>query len=94
MQTFDQPGSTSDAVHGATEVPVEVKVLGQVAADLSWASQKVTVIADEHLPVSAGLAISSDQAQRRHEFMNVTLEASTVLFVPIGAGPTCLGTWR
>ncbi|WP_242498140.1 sensor histidine kinase [Nocardioides glacieisoli] len=95
LQTFDQDDSSADAVYGATEgeilVPEEFKVLGRGAAELLWATQEVAVVTEEQIPVIGGLVMDVDQAQRLRDFMDTTLEASTMLFVPIGAGQKCLG---
>ena len=95
LQTFDAAGGGADAVYGATEgdivVPEEFKVVGREAARLLWDRQEVTVITLTSEPDVPGLALDDGQLQRLHDFMAVTLEASSMLFVPIGAGPECLG---
>jgi len=95
LQTFDPGGGGADAVHGATEgeilVPEEFKVLGRKAAMLLWAAQDVAVVTDQTAPVIPGLVLDRDQVARLQEFMATTLEASSMLFIPIGAGQECLG---
>jgi signal transduction histidine kinase len=96
LQTFDGAGGGADAVYGATEsdilVPDEFKVLGREAAHLLWSRQEVAVITLAAAPDIAGLALDEGQARRLHDFMAETLEASSMLFVPIGAGQECLGS--
>lgn len=95
LQTFDSAGAGADAVYGATEgdiaIPDEFKVVGREAARLLWARQEVEVITLDSVPDIAGLPLDDGQLERLHDFMAVTLEASSMLFVPIGAGPECLG---
>lgn len=95
IQTFDPDGGGADEVYGATEgeivVPEEFKALGRTAAGLLWATQEVAVVTDELMPEIGGLVLDQDQGDRVHEFMATTLEASSMLFVPIGAGQECLG---
>jgi signal transduction histidine kinase len=95
IQTFDPDGGGADEVYGATEgeivVPEEFKALGRTAAGLLWATQEVAVVTDDFMPEIGGLALDQDQADRVHDFMAATLEASSMLFVPIGDGQECLG---
>ena len=95
LQTFDADGGGADEVYGATEgdivVPDEFKVVGREAARLLWALQEVAVIPLGSMPVIPGLVLDQGQVQRLHAFMADTLEASSMLFVPIGAGHECLG---
>ncbi|HYJ26707.1 MAG TPA: HAMP domain-containing sensor histidine kinase [Nocardioides sp.] len=95
LQTFDAAGGGADAVYGATEgdivVPDEFKMVGREAARVLWARQEVAVITLGSVPEIPGLVLDEGQVQRLHDFMEVTLEASSMLFVPIGAGPECLG---
>lgn len=95
LQTFDAGGGGADAVYGATEgdiaIPAEFKVVGREAARLLWARQEVAVITLGSVPEISGLALDEGQVQRLHDFMAVTLEASSMLFVPIGSGHECLG---
>lgn len=94
IQTFDTDGG-ADEVYGATEgeivVPEEFKALARTAAGLLWATQEVAVVTDELMPEIGGLVLDQDQGDRVHDFMATTLEASSMLFVPIGAGQECLG---
>lgn len=95
IQVFDGDCVGADAVYGATEgeivVPEEFKMLGRAAAHLLWRAQEVAVVTDELVPVIDDLVLDDDQGQRIQEFMATTLEATSMLFVPLGAGQECLG---
>lgn len=95
IQTFDQDRVGTDAVYGATEgeivVAEEFQQLGRAAAQILWRAQEVAVVTDRAFPVIDGLATDQDQRQRLQEFMATTLEATSLLFVPLGAGQECVG---
>ncbi len=95
LQTFDPDGAMADAVYGAPSgeivVPDEFKVLGRHAAGLLWAIQEVAVVADDHMPSLDDFAFTDDQVDRFHHFMTTVLDASSLLFVPLGAGDQCIG---
>ena len=95
LQTFDATGQGTDSVYGASEgeihVPDEFKLLGREAARLLWSRQEVAVVTLDGGPDLPGLSLDEDQVRRIHDFMAVTLEASSMLFVPIGAGLECVG---
>jgi signal transduction histidine kinase len=96
LQTFDADGTASDAVYGATEgdivVPEEFRALGREGAGLLWKAQDVAVVTADVMPVIPGLWLDRDQVGRLRDFMATTLEASSMLVVPLGAGQECLGT--
>lgn len=96
LQTFDANGAGSDAVYGATEgdivVPDEFRAIGREGARLLWKAQEVAVVTGDVMPVIPGLSLKQDQVDRLREFMATTLEASSMLVVPLGAGQECLGT--
>lgn len=97
LQTFDADadGGGADEVYGATEgdivIPDEFKVVGREAARLLWAVQEVAVVTLGSMPVIPGLVLDEGQVHRLHDFMALTLEASSMLFVPLGAAHQCLG---
>lgn len=95
LQTFDADGAGADEVYGATEgditIPDEFKIVGREAARLLWAQQEVAVVDLGSMPDVPGLVLDQAQVQRLHDFMATTLEASSMLFVPIGSGHECLG---
>ena len=96
LQTFDANGPGSDAVYGATEgdivVPDEFRALGREGARLLWKAQEVAVVTVDVMPVIPGLLLDQDQVGRLRDFMATTLEASSMLVVPLGAAQECLGT--
>lgn len=96
LQTFDATGGGADAVYGNTEreilVPDEFKRLGREAAHLLWSRQDVAVITLATGTDIAGLSLDEGQVDRLHDFMAGTLEASSMILVPIGAGLECLGS--
>ncbi|GAA5115107.1 hypothetical protein GCM10023339_21640 [Alloalcanivorax gelatiniphagus] len=95
LQTFDGNGTESDEVYGATEgdieVPDEFRALGRHAACLLWEAQDVAVLTHDVVPVVPGLVLDEDQLARLRGFMSATLEASSMMFVPLGAGRECVG---
>lgn len=95
LQTFDADGIGSDVVYGATEgeiaVPDEFRVLGREGARLLWEAQEVAVVTMDVLPVIPDLVLDEQQVRRLRDFMATTLEASSLLFIPLGAGRECLG---
>jgi signal transduction histidine kinase len=95
LQTFDASGDGRDAVYGATagEIVVQndLKEVSREGARLLWANQEVAVVTLTSVPDVPGLVLDAGQLHRLHDFMAVTLEASSMMFVPIGAGQECLG---
>ena len=95
LQTFDADGGGADEVFGATEgdieIPYEFKMVGREAARLLWAQQEIAVVELGSMPDIPGLVLDEAQVQRLHDFMAITLEATSMLFVPIGSGHECLG---
>ena len=95
LQTFDaSPGS--DAVYGATGsetvVSDEFRALGREGGRLLWVAQETAVVTAGVMPVIPGLVLDQDQLGRLTDFMATTLEASSMLVVPLGASQECLGT--
>lgn len=95
IQTFDQDHGGTDAVYGATDgeivVADEFKLLGRGAAEQLWRDQEVALVTHDSFPEVDGLAVEDDQKERLWEFMENVLEATSLLFVPIGDGKECLG---
>ncbi len=93
MQTFDEDGEATDLVYGATQgeivIPDDLKELGRRIALQLWDSQQVAVATDRVVPAIDGLF--PEEEQRVYEFMADTLDATSLLFVPLGAGRECLG---
>ncbi|QBX55519.1 HAMP domain-containing histidine kinase [Nocardioides seonyuensis] len=95
IQTFDLDRGGGDAVHGATEAEIvvaeEFKVMGRAAAELLWQAQEVALVTRDTFPEIDGLTVEEEQKARLWEFMATALEATSLLFVPIGAGQECVG---
>lgn len=95
IQTFDQGRGGRDAVHGATEAEIvvaeEFKQLSRAAAEVLWQAQEVALVTTGDFPHIDGLLVDDDQKKRLQKFMASTLEATSLLFVPIGAGQECVG---
>ncbi|MCD6640517.1 MAG: HAMP domain-containing histidine kinase, partial [Nocardioides sp.] len=95
IQTFDQDRGGTDAVYGATQgeivVADEFKLLGRDAAVRLWRDQEVALGTQESFPKITGLAVEPNQRERLWAFMEDVLEATSLLFVPIGDGKECLG---
>lgn len=89
LQTVGSPGRETSHVHTSSgeDVPVGpdlVAAVEQVARD-AWRRQEVVVVAPgQDLPVTA------DEAETIAGFLQ-TLDVASVLFVPLGAGPECVG---
>lgn len=96
LQTFDADGPETEAVYGAVDddilVPDEFRALGREAARLLWDAQDVAVVGHDVAPVVPGLDLDPDQLDRLRGFMCATLEANSMMFVPLGAGPDCVGS--
>ncbi len=91
IQTFDEDGEGRTATYsnaGAdVRMPPELVRIGRAAAELLWRAQQVTIIArDRETPK----IITRAQEELIFEFLDL-LGVSSMLFVPLGAGPECLG---
>ncbi|WP_426245784.1 sensor histidine kinase [Nocardioides sp. LHG3406-4] len=91
IQTFDEDGEGRTATYSNAgtdvELPAELVRIGRSAAELLWRVQEVTIIGRER-PTPA--IITTEQEKLIFEFLD-TLAVSSLLFVPLGAGPECLG---
>src|SRR5690606_21504760 len=93
MQTFDKDGEAIDLVYGSTDkdivIPDELKELSRRMATHLWATQQVAVATDRIVPAIEELTLEEERAV--YAFMDWPLEATSLLFVPLGAGRECLG---
>jgi signal transduction histidine kinase len=91
IQTFDEDGRGSGAIHSAIGVTVELPEgfveLAERSARYCWANQIVQVVGIRH-PIPPG--ISEEENQRIVAFLH-SLGIGSLLFVPLGAGAECLG---
>ena len=93
MQTFDEDDGATDLVYGSVDgslvIPDDLKELSRRTARHLWDSQEVAVVTDRIIPAIDGMSL--EQEQRVYEFMAEPLEATSLIFVPLGAGRECLG---
>ncbi len=91
IQTFDEDGRGSGAIHSAIGVEVDLPDgfvdLAERSARYCWANQVVQVVGVRH-PIPPG--ISEDENERILAFLH-SLGIGSLLFVPLGAGAECLG---
>jgi signal transduction histidine kinase len=95
LQTYDRDDACRDSVYGATQgeivVADEFKLLARAAAQRLWETQEVKVVVGGYFDDIPGLEVDDAQKARLGEFMADSLEADSMLFVPLGAGPECVG---
>lgn len=91
IRTFDEDGEGRTAMYSnaGTDVamPAELMRMGRAAAELLWRVQEVTIIGRDR-PTPA--IITAEQETMIFEFLD-GLGVASMLFVPLGAGPECLG---
>ncbi len=91
IQTFDEDGEGRGALYSnagiETQMPAELLRIGRAAAGLLWKAQEVAILARDR-PTPA--IITAKQRELIFQFID-TLGVSSLLFVPLGAGPECLG---
>lgn len=92
IRTFDEQGVGEGVVYAAhgpvTEIPPEIVTVANRAAERCWSLQQVGIVDRAHDP--AGL-LDADTHARVIAFFD-SIPVSSALFVPLGAGPECLGT--
>jgi signal transduction histidine kinase len=91
IQTFDEDGAGSGTIYasnGRTVVlPDELVDVAAAAAKRAWSMQRVEVVSADR---PFGPTISSAQGDQILAFLD-SIEVASILFVPLGAGPECLG---
>ncbi|HEX6148458.1 HAMP domain-containing sensor histidine kinase [Nocardioides sp.] len=91
IQTFDEDGRGSGAVHSANgihvDLPDEFVDLAERSARYCWAHQVVQVVGGRH-PLPAG--ITEEERATIVDFLDA-MGIGSLLFVPLGAGAECLG---
>ncbi len=91
IQTFDEDGTGTGAIHSSTGVdvhlPDELVELAERAARQAWAEQIVVVVTGDR---PAHDVLSDDDHHRIVGFLDA-IGVSSLLFVPLGAGSECLG---
>ncbi len=91
IQTFDEDGRGSGAIHASNsakvDLPDHLVELAEGAARRLWTDQSVVVIAGDH-PVPT--VLSADEQRSIVSFLD-GIGIRSLLFVPLGAGSECLG---
>ena len=92
IQTFDEDGTGSGALHSSAGVdvralPDELVELAERSARHAWAQQTTLVVTGERPP--AGV-LSDDDHRQIVAFLDA-IGVASLLFVPLGAGSECLG---
>jgi signal transduction histidine kinase len=91
IQTFDEDGEGSGAIYNSTgteiSLPEELRIIARNSARMLWKTQDVTVLNDT-IPELGVMTV--DQEQEITTFMK-SIDVTSMLFVPLGAGPECLG---
>ncbi len=90
IQTFDEDGEGRGAIYATdgtdARMPADLVRITRAAAEILWRSQEVVIIDRDRQP-----AIVTDEQQALIvEFLD-SLEVTSILFVPLGAGQECLG---
>lgn len=90
IQTFDEDGEGHGAIYATdgtdVRMPAELVRISREAAGLLWSSQEVVILDHDRQP-----AIVTDVQQKLIVAFLDSLEVTSILFVPLGAGQECLG---
>lgn len=91
IQTFDEDGQGSGAIHAPEgvelEMPEDLVAIARYAAEDLWQRQEAVVIS-EALPVPG--VLHEGQSRLIIDFL-ASIDIRSILFVPLGAGRDCLG---
>ncbi|WP_246210656.1 sensor histidine kinase [Nocardioides piscis] len=95
LHTFEGDDASADTIYAPTGAKHETleafNVLGRVAAGRLWAAQEVAVVTADAVSPAETLALDANQQELVHALMH-EIRASSMLFIPLGAGNECLGT--
>ncbi|WP_435742337.1 sensor histidine kinase [Nocardioides sp. SYSU DS0663] len=90
IQTFDEDGlgtGSTWAADGSTVVlPQGIVAIAEVSARQAWAAQQTVVVARGRLRDG----LTEDERAQIVDFLD-TIDVGSILFVPLGVGPDCLG---
>jgi signal transduction histidine kinase len=90
IQTFGREGADTGHIYSSDGVDVELDdsmvKIAETAALLAWKQQQAVVIAPD-LPFDP---LTADEARQVISFLR-TIGVQSLLFIPLGAGPECLG---
>ncbi|WP_110181221.1 sensor histidine kinase [Nocardioides solisilvae] len=91
IQTFDEDGEGSGSVYASNGaeivMPDDLREIARISAHIQWKNQDVSVLNDVIPPLGV---MTPEQEQQITEFMRA-IDVTSMLFVPLGAGPECLG---
>lgn len=91
IQTYGEDGYGTGSIHAidGTEValPSELMEMAEWAARIAWTEQRVDVLRQGQV---LGPAVTPEQGEQIRSFLE-GIGVGSVLFVPLGAGPECLG---
>ncbi|WKN48140.1 cell wall metabolism sensor histidine kinase WalK [Nocardioides sp. Arc9.136] len=90
IQTFDEDGLGSGTVHALDGTEVELSAgiveIAERSARLAWAAQRTVVVARGRLEDG----LSEDEREQVVDLLD-SIDVGSILFVPLGVGPECLG---
>ncbi|WP_181309608.1 sensor histidine kinase [Nocardioides campestrisoli] len=91
IETFDEDGEGSGAVYASNGAEIhlaeELKQIARLSAQMLWKIQDVVVLNDV---IPAFGVMTPEQEEEITSFMQA-IDVTSMLFVPLGAGPECLG---
>lgn len=91
IQTFDEGGDRQGAIHASNGAEIrlseELRRIARPAARMMWDSQDLAVISQDSIQPEM---LTTEQKETIFEFMR-TIEVTSMLFIPLGAGKECLG---
>ena len=92
IQTFDDVSEGRGAVHASNgadiRLPDELRRIARPAARMMWDLQDVVVIGQDSIHPDD--ILSEDHKEAIYAFMK-TIDVTSMLFIPLGAGKECLG---
>lgn len=91
IQTFDERGDGQGAIHASNGAEIrlseDLRRIARPAARMMWASQDVAAIGQSSITPDI---LTDDQREQIYSFMK-TIDVTSMLFIPLGAGKECLG---
>ncbi|GGD07829.1 sensor histidine kinase [Nocardioides daphniae] len=91
IQTFDEGGDGQGAIHASNGAEIrlseDLRRIARPAARMMWASQDVAAIGRSSITPDI---LTDAQREQIYSFMK-TIDVTSMLFIPLGAGKECLG---
>lgn len=91
IQTFDEDGEGTGAIYSSTggdiELSEELRLVARNSARLLWKLQDVAVLND----VIPALGVMTTRQEEMISAYMQDIDVTSMLFVPLGAGPECFG---